>query len=1030
MPGKTITIGVSLLLIGLLSGVSYLGYRNTILAKFDTANTHYANNAYLLAAASYLDVLDSVLAFEEHETAAYLLAITLRTLVNQTEMQQFIENHPSIHPYFTEVLSRWRTQGQHQAREALAYLAFINQPYSRASIRLLNHMDTHLPTLASSITHHRAWTVNTAGITNIATDPQGKLWAVATNPSRLLRYDYFGHIVQEIPFTLPKEQSIGQDINFTALADGDFIIAHTKFDRHGNEIEYLPFDNRLKDITRSGNQQILVLLNDGIQAYNASFNPLWEKIGHGAKPESFNTTTAIASNRQYIVILSGYRLQVFDLAGELQSFVDGKFSWAWDVSIDSNGFIYLGSVNGQRVDIYNQRAEKISTLKTGGDHLTVAAKDILYSIDDETLTAHYPTSPVISAITPPVLAAPPPNPTPSQPQDNKLSFELTPLARYPHITVHSNTEWILDEAYTNNEEATIWLGTTGGLVAYRPDQDQWQKWTVAEGLPDAQIRRIVADDNYLWMISGYHFIRFNLQDHTIDNIEPVSGRSFGVRDIIPDKNNADWLWLLTEDKLIRYAKSSHSGNIIATLTSGISIQQIHNGDIVVNDSYTQLLRINPVTTSATTLVNIEDIVALTPRSPRMSRDTWFGDITVDDQRGGLWIGMYYDHQQFFFDYTSHTLKRVTIDPHAIAHCQRGASKIELIENQTYYIGQQCIAKLSNDGKTWQPLIQNPTLTRGRLFQSTPEPPLWFSSNNGLLHIHLLNKTKDSTATPHRPPWETFSSFTHDLLVIENNIWVGSSGGEVRIFNTKTRHWNTLPNVSAGKLRLYDSRVIAISNRHLYSINPNDLTVKELRLGKRPWKSLNDLAFDGTTWWAAGGQDDRDSAGLRAWDGVKEQRWTRTEGMPFGKINQLLLDPYQTDFIWLASNDGLIRFSKHNQTADVIKSGYITHIEIHENTLYAVTGHRLFIWDCESAQSQEIDVSTDTPLDPIPDRLKWHFYHALSSELKSILKIYPGYTHDAALTGEKEKQTVWLSTHHGVFEMALPTSTTAEADTRN
>ena len=1087
MPNYNPNYRFRLLLIGGLSGAlivasvgaCYLGYHYYILAKFDTANTHYANKAYLLAAENYLDVLDSLITVEEQQSAADQLTTILRVVTTQAEMQTFISNNPTIHPYFIEIMSRWRSesQGPQQAREALTYFSRSNHVDSRASLRLVNYLHTRLPALNTTNTHARAWTITIKGIADIAADPQGNLWALATYPSRILRLDDFGHINREIPFILPKEQLTNQDVNFNAMADGGFIIARTKFNRNGIETTYLPFDDRLKDITRSGQQQLLVLHNDGISAYDATFAPRWEKIAHGSKPESFNTTTAIASNDKYIVVLSWYRLQVFNLAGELQSYVDGKFSWAWDVTIDDNDFIYLGSVNNKRIDIYNQQLEKTSTLKTGGDHLAVAGNNILYSIDGNRLTAHYPVphvaSQVVTKAAPDIVTQAPATPPSSEPipkpdDTRQISFKLTRTDSYPHITVHSNTDWILDKAYTDakdqGEAATIWLGTQGGLVSYQYSNNQWRKWTVAEGLPEAQVRRIIADDRYLWMINGYHFIRFNLGDNTVENIEPTSRRSFGIRDIIPDKNNTDWLWLLEQDKVIRYSKSRHTGETMATLTSGVSIRQIDNGDIVINESYTQLLQLNPDTKAITTLVNIEDIIALTSRSPRMRRDTWFGEITVDEQRRGLWIGMYYDHNLFFYDYASNTLTAVTIDRSIIASCQRGAVKIELVAGQPYYLGQQCVAKLSNDGKTWQLITQHPQLTRGSLFRVTADSPLWFAAYNGLFSIGLFNidlsgndlpsnqlpnANNENTVVAHQPPWDKISSFTQDLLTINGNLWVGASGEPVRIFDTQKRRWNAIPNVIGSKLRSLNksnnmsntkrlnkshengnnpnNAVVAISNRQLYAIDPNDLTVTKLHLGKNSgnktggqhWTSLNDLAFDGNTWWAVGGQDGRDSTGLRAWNGVKEQRWTRAEGMPFGEINQILLDPYETDYIWLASNDGLARFSKSNQTAEVIRSGYVSHIERHENTLYAIAGNQLFIWDCESGQSRDIKITSDTPLEQVPDRLKWHFYHALSTELKSLLKIYPGYVHDTAITGEEGNQTLWLSTHHGILEMKLP-----------
>jgi len=1004
---------VLLLFIGGLLGTSYLTYHDYILDKFEAANADYANNAYMLAAEKYLDVLDSLFAIDEHETAAYLLILTLRAIASPTDVQKFINTNQNIHPYFIEILARWRNrdQGANQAREALDFLSFVNPPYSRASLRLINYMDARLPVLKTASTHARAWAVDVEGIADIAADPQGNLWAVATNPSRIIRFDYFGHVIQETPFILPKELPSDQhfNFNFNVMEDGSFFVANTKFNKAGKEVKHIPFDDRLSDISRSGNQQLLVLLSDGIRSYNSKLMKIWEKIGHGSEPNSFSSTTAIANNKNYIVVLSWYRLQVLNLEGELKYFIDGEFSWAWDITIDDKNFIYLGSINDKRIDVYNKQAEKISTLKFGGDHLAVADKNILYSVDKEILTAHYPVPNFIPAIDTPSL------PTPSNmtmPDEIiTVAFTATKMKNYPHISVHSNTDFVLDSAYIDSEDPTIWLGTEGGLVSYRYAKKQWKKWTVAEGLSDAQTRKIVADDDYLWMITGSSFMRFGLQDKTIDHIEPASRRSFNIRDIIPDKNNADWLWLLEQDKVIRYSKSTNTGEIFAKIISGISIQQIDNGDLVINDSYTKILRLNSTVKTITTLVNIEEITAQKSHSPSGSRDTWLGDITVDDQRQGLWIGLYYDNDMFFFNYASNTLKRIIIGRNVLANCQQGPAKIELIDDKPYYFGPQCIAKLANDGDVWELVVRNSKLVRGSLFRTATDSRLWLTSYNGLFSID------EGNVIAHRPPWKETARQTRGLLNINNNLWV--AGNPISIFDTKNRLWKTIPNTIAKTLRFYDGAVIAISYRGLYTIDPVTLAVNKLPLGKTGWKSLNDVAFDGTTWWAVGGQNSQDRAGLRAWNGSKEQRWTRDEGMPFGEAKKILLDPCQTDFVWLASDDGLVRFSKSKQTAEIVKNGYVSYIEIHENLLYAVLGRQLFIWNCETEKAQDITIKSETPLDHFPDRLKWYAYQTLSTELKSILKIYPGYIFDAETIEEGGQQSVWLSTHDGILEMTLP-----------
>ena len=67
-------------------------------------------------------------------------------------------------------------------------------------------------------------------------------------------------------------------MNFNVMEDGSFLIANTKFNKQGKQVLYEEFDHRLEDITLTKNNELLVLLGDGIKSFNASLKKTWETI--------------------------------------------------------------------------------------------------------------------------------------------------------------------------------------------------------------------------------------------------------------------------------------------------------------------------------------------------------------------------------------------------------------------------------------------------------------------------------------------------------------------------------------------------------------------------------------------------------------------------------------------------------------------------------------------------------------------------------------------------------------------------------
>ena len=722
-------------LIGVLATAAYFGYRIHVLGEFESANTHYANNEYELAADKYLYVLNSIIPLPKHEASAYLLTTILRSILTHSEMQEFISTHPGIHPYFSEIMSRWRTdQGTVKAAEAFLYLKSLDLKHSQANQRLIAYLDTHLPTIQTQNTHGHAWTTSINNIVDITAEPGGNLWAVTMQPARILRFDLFGNVIEEIPFQPPHEASSSEDLNFNVLQDGSFLIANTKFNKHGEIVQYEKFDHRLADITSTKNNELLVLLNDGIKGFNAALKQTWENISPGNKPHSFNTTRAIASNDTQIVVLSWYRLQLLNLQGELQAYKKGKFSWAWDVSIDNNGFVYLGSVNGQRIEIFNNRLEKISTLKVGSDHLAVARNNILYAMDRGELTALYPHK-NIKAFT--ATDTKPTNQQTQQatkPKPTTIKFISTLMDQYPHITVHTNTDYIADIAVTNNEGTSLWLATYSGLVRYQPATKQWQKWTGANGLPDASTYRVVADENYLWMISGSGLTRFNIKQQVVETIELATRRSFNVRDILADDKNPDVLWLLAQEKLIRYSKASNTGELLLEVDpNAFMVRKSKQHNALIIASYSQIWQFDLSTNKLKTLVDIESITSKPSRPKHLKRDSWFGSITIDEKRNGFWISMYYDRDIFFYDFTTDSFNSVGLDRTLLQNCGRSGAHIQLFGEDVYYYGPQCIAKRIDETNSWQLIARTPKLYHGKLIKIEAKHPLWYASKRLIQH---------------------------------------------------------------------------------------------------------------------------------------------------------------------------------------------------------------------------------------------------------------------------------------------------------
>ncbi|MFW2437842.1 MAG: hypothetical protein ACN4GR_00555, partial [Arenicellales bacterium] len=554
--------------------------------------------------------------------------------------------------------------------------------------------------------------------------------------------------------------------------------------------------------------------------------------------------------------------------------------------------------------------------------------------------------------------------------------------------------------------------TYGGLVRYQPATDQWQKWTGANGLPDATTHRVVADDDYLWMKSGSGFTRFNINQQVVETIEPVTRRAFNVQDFIPDDKSRDVLWLLAQEKLIRYSKTSNSGEVLREVDpNAFIVRKSKQQNALIIASYSQIWQFDLTTNKLKTLVDIETITSQPSRPKHLKRDSWFGNITIDEKRNGFWISMYYDRDIFFYDFNTGSFNTVALDRTLLQNCGRSGAHIQLFGKDVYYYGPQCIAKRNDDGSSWQLIARTPELYHGKLININGKHPLWYASKKGLHNI------VNNTVHRFRPPWQETSENLRDLLKVGDKLWV--AGSAINIYDIKTKVWEQIPNASASKLRNINNKVIAISNHELYSIDPETYQVKKLRLGKQPWVSLKDLMFDGNTWWAIGGKDDRDKSGIRAWNGTEEQHWTRAEGMPFHKAEHMLQDACQPDIIWLSSKEGLIRFSKQTKKAEIAQAGNISHIEIDQNKLYAVSANTLFTWDCTNQKLESRKISNNTNFDLLPEGLVWRQFHRRSKKHKSLLKIRPSFMTDAVIMKNNSDKRLWVSTHDGILEMQLP-----------
>lgn len=812
------------------------------------------------------------------------------------------------------------------------------------------------------------WKTPADNLLAFAVDAQDRVWLL-TRDAAFVRLDEQGKITERIPFAWPADLQPNNAFDRPFLIAGDdFVVGRYRYDRAGQVVALYPFPQ--SRFLAAGPDGTVVRLHEGLEIYDRKGRLVRRFSEGGLAPGKLTTPTGLAVDRRgRIYVAELQRLQLFDRQGALVRAVELPAELRphgiLGLALDGDGFLYAPIAHqGAAVAVFDPELRYLGSLRTGWErhpwNLTADRQGRLYALV---------TSPgrflrqAVPAAGSPRLAKPLPATGGELPRElpKALPAQEIPVA----VTVedrpslpfrlHASTRGILHAAADPLVPGRLWLGTEGGLVRFDSGSGAWHRWTVADGLPEQEVRSVWSDGRRVYLLMR--------DSAAVFEIEPGRFRSFalqgkglsslhlaGVR-VVPAPDDPGLLWWFVESGVFRHELAGGSWSFFPApgpqpVRDGLAL----GGGRVVVLSPAEVWELRPDTKQWRRVCDIDALDRVAPARRDPARKLELRSIAADDGGRTFWIGTW-----------GEGLFRVEADsgkaawPEETRDPRCGLQRVVRQGDRLFAFGAGCLREIGRPGCC--------TVDAGQveeIRQAAPDPAseakdrLWLATRRGLASL----RPADGHLTFHLPPWsEPDGVKVEALLAAEGRLWISQREGGVSAFDPAAESWTTFP-------RLRQVRVLrrSAANGHLlvygYGGRGRALTWIDPKTAEQalvpgrweedPWGAVHDLHHDARGLWAVGNLRSRSGRGF----GVQRADGTSQillEGQLSSGPHTLTPDPaHPGDFLLVGENEELLRLQSGTGRAETLRS----------KARQIRLAHERFLW-IQGEPSARLDLRTGT-----------------------------------------------------------------------
>lgn len=767
------------------------------------------------------------------------------------------------------------------------------------------------------------WSAPADNLFAFTVDARDRVWLLTRDPA-FVRLDEQGKVAEQIPFAWPADLSRSNDLYYPFLVAGeDFMVGRYRFDRGGKVIALYPFRQARR--LAEGPGGTVVRLMDGLEIYDRK-GQLVRRFGEeGLAPGKLETPMGLAVDRRGRIVLAELRrLQLFNPQGKLLRAVGLPAQLAGrtilSLAMDGDGYLYASVSNGgSTVAVFDPDLRYLGSARIGWERhpweLAADGPGRLYALvrgPGRILRQAVPAGGSVRLAKPlPAtggeLPRELPQIRPAREEALALSARDQPLLPF---RLHASTRGISQVAPDPLVPGRLWLATDGGLVRFDSGSGQWQRWTLADGLPEGEVRSVHSDGRRVWVLLRSSAAVFDLERL---RFQPLVARGEGgspfanaVR-VAPAPEAQGVLWWIVGSGVLRQdlAGGSWSSFPVPGEQPVLDGLVLAGGRIAVL-TQNEVWELRPEAKEWRRMCDVDDLDRASPARRNPTHKLHLRSLSTTDGGRTFWIGVQGNAGLFRVEAGSGEVSW----PEETREPQCWLQRVVGLGDRLFAFGSGCLREIGRPGCC--------TVDRGQVEevrQVIPDPghpgSLWLATRRGLASF----RPADGRLAFHLPPWsEPDGVRVASVLAAEGRLWISQRDGGVSAFDPATDRWTTFPELrpAQGIRRSAANGHLLVfgygGGRALTWIDPKtaEPVLVPGRWHDNPWRGVGDIHHDAQGLWAVGYllSDNDQGFGVQRSDGTSQ---IVLKGELYARSNSLLPDPvHPGDFLLVEKGEELLR----------------------------------------------------------------------------------------------------------------------------
>lgn len=879
----------------------------------------------------------------------------------------------------------------------------------------------------------------------LAIDAGDRVWALTEEPPAFVRLDESGAVAERVPFAWPEGLS-GSCVGvcpFVISGSGDFIVSRHRFDRRGRRIANHDF-NQSWDMAAGPGDTVVLLAGDGLEVFDRQGRSVRRFSEGGVAPGKLEDPRALVVDRRgRALVAEKDRFQVFGRTGRflravrLPAELRTEDTWIKDLALDSRGFLYVRLANSPaRLAVFDRELRYLGAPGLPdtwpSEQIAVDRKGRLYSLFDRGRVQQVvPVGRSLRAAKPltgapePAGAAPPVRSMPGVP----VTASLEDSAPRP-FRLHTGTRNVRDLAADPRVPGRLWLATDGGLVRYDPGAESWRKWTLADGLPDGEVRSVFSDGRRVFLLLKDGAAVFDPETERFSRLalRGESGIRLGGVRIDPDPRQPGVSWWLAVDGVVRHDAAADTWLFFR------APGPVRDGAVLPGPAErlavltgTEILELRPREGVWRRLCDLDDLDRAAPDRPFASTKLRPDTLSASPDGRSLWIGFWATGFLFHLDLESGKVSR----PAWTRDLRCSSMHLVSHRSRTFLAGDDCFREIDfRETAEACCCVDVPATGEVRRVIADPGLPdlLWIATDQGLASFHLEN----GRFGRHRPPVsEPDGGWASGIFPAEGRLWVAFPNAALGVLDPASGRWKVFPDLQSVQLirRSAANGLLLVHGTfrqgtgELAWLDPRTQEQGSAHAGWRSvWWSLNDLYHDENGLWGTGALEGKDSSGfgLLRPDGTR-QIWAEGSSRPV----RFVADPRHRGDFWMIRDDGegkaLVRFRAAAGDWEVLRPS-IYDLELTGDRWLWGLGSPNVRYDLETGTLTELGLTGEIFPDPEDPGRAWSLDGdrlqlcdlSTGERLADLPLPFGDLYEDPVLLGDR----LWLATGFGLLEAPL------------